>query len=197
MNEFIYAVWLLPAVFMFHDFEEIIFLQPWLQCKNPLLKAHFPRLAGQIDRSANRSTSAFAFVVAAEFAVLTAIVVVTVWHAWYALWFAAFLAFFTHLIMHIGQSIVLRGYVPAVATSLLCMPYCVWVLTLVVRLKMFSFAAAIVLAAVGIGSGVLLLLGGFMLADRLDKRLSKYGHRTGGNAPAVSTSVEDQCNGKK
>ncbi|MBI2332821.1 MAG: HXXEE domain-containing protein [Chloroflexi bacterium] len=69
-------LWLLPAVFMFHDFEEIIMVRPWLQKNTPLLRERFPKLAERVlPQLESLSTSAFALAVAEEFILLTALII--------------------------------------------------------------------------------------------------------------------------
>ena len=51
---------------------------------------------------------------------------VAVYSGWYGLWFGGFIAYGIRLIIHIGQSIVIRKYIPALATSLLTLPLSVY-----------------------------------------------------------------------
>jgi len=39
------------------------------------------------------------------------------------MWSALFIAFSFHLLVHIGQGVMIRGYVPGLVTSLLLLPY--------------------------------------------------------------------------
>ena len=62
------------------------------------------------------------------------------------LWAALFLAFSLHLLLHLGQAVAVRGYVPGLVTSILLSPfaaYGIFCISLVMSpLKMFALAVA-------------------------------------------------------
>jgi hypothetical protein len=123
------VMWLLPIVFMGHDFEEIIMMRPWLNRYGDRLKARFPALAGRfLPRIEQLSTSAFALAVAEEFVILAVLTYLSVEFALYSLWLGLLLVFFLHLVVHIGQVIVLRHYAPVFVTSVLGSFYCLFAL---------------------------------------------------------------------
>ena len=39
------------------------------------------------------------------------------------IWSALFMAFSIHLLVHIGQAIVMRGYIPGLVSTILLLPY--------------------------------------------------------------------------
>src|SRR5512144_2008205 len=110
---------LLPVVFMLHDFEEIIMFRPWLDKNRALIAQRYPRidrvLAGHHDKL---TTSAFAVAVLHQFVLLSVITFLSLGVDSYRWWFAAFMAFTLHLLVHIGQWIVFRAYVPFIVTSI-------------------------------------------------------------------------------
>ena len=71
-------VWLFPMLFIFHDFEEIIFMQSWI-CKNRgYLIERFPTLSKRLlPHFDNITTSSFAFGVAEEFILISIITVIS------------------------------------------------------------------------------------------------------------------------
>ena len=73
------------------------------------------------------STTGFAIAVAEEFIIISGVSVYAVLSQHYFLWMALFLAFGIHLLVHVGQFVLLRKYIPAIVTSLLCLPYAVYV----------------------------------------------------------------------
>jgi hypothetical protein len=118
-------MWLLPVVFMLHDFEEIIMIKPWMNHHAPELQERFPRLAARFLTHFDRiSTSSLALAVAEEFILLTLWTLVTVERGLYSVWAGVLLGFFIHLVVHLVQFIVYRGYVPAIITSALASLYC-------------------------------------------------------------------------
>ncbi len=46
----------------------------------------------------------------------------------WGIWLGGLVGCTLHFVIHIGQSIVVRQYIPAVATSVLCMPVSVWLI---------------------------------------------------------------------
>ncbi|MBI5950243.1 MAG: HXXEE domain-containing protein [Chloroflexi bacterium] len=118
-------MWLLPIVFMFHDFEEIIMFKPWLDANRENLERRFPKWAARaLAEQSKMSTSAFAFAVAEEFIVLSALTLLAVELELYPFWVGMMLGFFIHLLVHMGQFIVYRKYVPVILTSLPSGIYC-------------------------------------------------------------------------
>ncbi len=183
-KELLLAVCLLPAVFMLHDFEDIVLMQPWLINNSSRIKARFPRLAKHINHASARSTAAFALAVAEEFILICLVTALSVWYSTYGVWVAVYCAFFLHLLLHIGQSIVLKSYIPALATSILSLPYCVWVGLLLVRWGQFDLWQTGLLFALGsvlVAANLLLAL---KTADWFDKQLAKYA------ACAISTGEQ-------
>jgi len=118
-------MWLLPAVFMLHDFEEIIMVQPWVRRNAPLLQKRFPKLAARfLPHLQKLSTPAFALAVAEEFILLTLLTCLAVEFNLYALWAGIVLGFFIHLLVHVIQFGVYRSYIPAILTSVPAGLYC-------------------------------------------------------------------------
>jgi hypothetical protein len=115
-------IWLFPAAFMLHDFEELAFGEPWLRKNAARIRA---AMKGRVPASFERRVSAVLDKTAAELAmpigiifslaVLSAVLAAE-FHR-YDFFLAAAGLFFLHGFMHIGQAILVRGYVPAVITS--------------------------------------------------------------------------------
>lgn len=125
--ETINLMWLLPVVFMLHDFEEIIMTKPWLARSGAGLKRRFPRLARLLESStAKLSPSAFALIVAEEFLIISGLTWWAVATANLTLWLAVLFGFFLHLLLHIGQFIAARQYVPVILTSVPAACYCLY-----------------------------------------------------------------------
>jgi hypothetical protein len=118
-------MWLLPIVFMFHDFEEIIMFKPWLGTNGAALAKRLPSWASRALTEHNKiSTSAFALAVAEEFLVLSLLTLLSVELELYSFWAGMMLGFFIHLLVHTGQFAIYRGYVPVILTSLPSGLYC-------------------------------------------------------------------------
>ena len=138
----------LPLAFLLHDAEEVAVQHRWMENHSGALRQRFPRLRQLLDRLQRLNTKAFALAALEEFIVLlcaTACVLADVPFA-LELWAALFLAFSLHLLLHLGQAVAVRGYVPGLVTSILLSPfaaYGVFCISLVMSpLKMFALAVA-------------------------------------------------------
>lgn len=127
MKEHMVLVWLLPILFMVHDFEEIIFLRAWFHRHRSVLSERIPRFAGRIlPHMEQTSVPAFVLGVAEEFILISGVTVLSVVFDCDVVWFGVFFALSLHLVIHILQAAVLRSYVPSLATSIALLPYCVY-----------------------------------------------------------------------
>lgn len=163
-------IYLLPIVFILHDFEEIIMFRPWLDKHRTEIKSRFPRLDKILLRNHDHlSTSAFAVAVLHEFVIIAIITILAVHFDSYQWWFGAFAAFFLHLFVHILQWLVFGKYVPFIITSILALPYCSY--TIIQFLKFTNLTGGQLTLWAGIG--VLLTLASFYPAFFL---ASKFEH---------------------
>lgn len=86
MNDIKVMVWLFPILFMFHDFEEIIFMQSWINKNRNYLTHRFPVLSKKLFSHFDQiTTSAFSLGVAEEFIIISIITVVSYVTNWYIL----------------------------------------------------------------------------------------------------------------
>lgn len=114
-----------PLAFILHDAEEIAVQHRWMLSHKETLVKRFPRLKPMIDHLSELDTKAFAVAALEELAVLALATAYVLMQGKYAveLWSALFMAFSIHLLVHIGQAIWVRGYVPGITTSLLLLPF--------------------------------------------------------------------------
>ncbi len=165
-----FLVSVFPLVFMFHDFEEIIFFKTWLAKNKDLLRSRFPVLAKRILPHLEKlSTAGFSLAVAEEFVLLSIITYTSLWLGNYALWFAVFMAFSIHLIGHFIQFVVLRRYVPSIVTSLLCLPYCIYTLNSFLSAGIFSPSEIILWTIAGLVLMILNLYFAHQLALKFEE----------------------------
>lgn len=123
--------WILPVLFIFHDFEEIIFMEGWIKrLDKDKLYTRFParfvkKILKQFD---SISTEKFAISVYILYIILIICTLISyIWNL-ELFWTSMFLFFTFHLFIHCLQSILLGGYIPAVLTSIICIPICLWIL---------------------------------------------------------------------
>ena len=160
---------LLPAVFMFHDFEEIIMFKPWLEKNRAEIKQRFPRIDSMFKNHVDGlSTSAYAVAVLHEFFILALVTYLSLYFTSYHWWFAAFIAFSIHLLVHITQWLIFGKYVPFILTSILALPYCVYVLMEFLKMTDMTLGQVLFWAGLGIILTIASLVPAFFLASRFE-----------------------------
>ncbi|MBQ9213439.1 MAG: HXXEE domain-containing protein, partial [Bacteroidales bacterium] len=98
----------------------------------------------------------FALAVAEEFVVFTIIALLALWidnqFVW-NVWLGAFIGLTFHYVVHIGQAIVLRKYIPALATSIVCLPISIYILKhcfMLLTVDIWQMAVGVVVVAVNL-----------------------------------------------
>lgn len=125
MREF---YWLFPIIFIFHDMEEIVGFGLWLRKNKELLAEKYPAF---IKPYKDFSTEGFALAVFEELflcILFSAMAYFTGWAAIRYIWLGAFIGCALHFVIHIGQAIVMRQYIPAVITSVICLPVSIYII---------------------------------------------------------------------
>lgn len=144
MSEF---VWTFPILFIFHDMEEIIGFGLWLTKNRKFLDNKYPKISNTYKPY---STEGMAAAVMEELVLCLVICLISRFTGFYGLWIGAFMAYTVHLVIHIGQSIVIRKYIPALITSLICLPISIWVIACSITLLSYSVSNVIVYSLIGI-----------------------------------------------
>lgn len=109
MNELKLIVSLFPIIFMLHEFEEIIGFKHWVTKDGAWIAKKYPKVAKQISFYERLSVPAFALAVLEEFIIIG---IVTVWALtlqWYNVWIAVFSGFSLHILIHIGQWMIVKN----------------------------------------------------------------------------------------
>ncbi|WP_434502042.1 HXXEE domain-containing protein [Prevotella sp.] len=129
----------LPIIFMLHDFEEILMMKPWVKKNEEYIYGRFPKLGPRlVSHLKDTSTEGFALCVAILFFMLGAVTLASLWEESYMLWMGIFMVFSIHIVVHIIQWIAFRRYIPAIITSLLCIPYCIYGIRQIVNMFTLS-----------------------------------------------------------
>lgn len=122
-------VWLFPLIFIFHDMEEIIGFGIWFKRNKEILVKKYPFIS---KRFQDFSTEGFAVAVFEELIVCIAFSVLAEYtnvEFFKLFWLGSFIACTLHFVVHIGQSIVVRKYVPSLITSIICLPISIWIIS--------------------------------------------------------------------
>lgn len=169
-----FYLWMFPLLFIFHDMEEIIGLVPWIHLNETLMVQKAPAIL-KIHKGI--TTEGFALAVFEEFIIVLSITLLAYFSQSRALelvWLGGFVAFALHLLLHIGQSILLRKYIPALITSILCFPISAYLITDIVHLWRVSTSEFFLFSLVGSGIVVINLLFALWLGKKYSIWLIHY-----------------------
>ena len=168
-------MWLLPFIFMIHDFEEIVMMSAWQQRHAPALNRRLPQRAlSLMAHSGALSPAAFALAVAAECVLLSVFSILSIPFGWTDFWLGLLLAFFIHLLVHIGQWVWFKGYTPAFLTSIFASIYCLWALWTLKNSLISNTQAVLLFTFICLLVVAINLLAALRLAKRFDAFLSAY-----------------------
>lgn len=123
--DLISLLWLFPITFMFHDFEEIITVEKWINRHGHHVKSKMPSFAQKLyDSSFRINTLHFAKDVLWVYSLIVTVTVLAVFFHFYLPLLATLHVYFFHVFTHVGQSIFLRIYTPGVMTAIFpVLPY--------------------------------------------------------------------------
>ncbi len=141
-------IWLLPILFIFHDMEEIVGLGKWLAKNKEMLCDKFPSLR-KLKINDAYTTEGMALAVFEELVLCIAISILSILLNWYALWLGVFIAYAMHLIIHIVQAMIIRKYVPALATSIIALPLSIYIISRSIALLEFTSGYVIMYSIIG------------------------------------------------
>lgn len=143
---------LLPILFIFHDMEEVVGFESFFR-KNPWLIDRFPKV---LNAYRNITTAGFAAAVYEEFIPIFGISLLAYYlpcDVLYALWYGVFLSIAAHFLIHIGQTVYIRQYIPSFITSLICLP-----VSVIVLIRAGEFIDFNVLSVILIAAGIILMV---------------------------------------
>lgn len=165
-------IWLFPLLFIFHDMEEIIGFGIWLGKNKSMLDKKYPFISKNYE---NYSTEGMAFAVFEELIlclIFCILAVVADNQYVYLLWLGSFIAYTLHLIIHIGQSIIIRKYIPSFITSIICLPISIWCISKSIYILNCEISTTILYSMIGIIIVVLNLKFAQLLIGKFTKWMS-------------------------
>ena len=141
-------VWISVTLFMVHEFEEIVFIHPWL-----VRHRDDPRAQRQVFWSwRNNSTSTIAAMIFEEYTIFTCVAFVATLAEQPALFAGLLIPYALHLIGHIAEAIGLRMRTPSVLTAAVTLP---WFLYAAVDLTVRSPTPVMVAVWAAVFAGVI------------------------------------------
>jgi hypothetical protein len=118
-----FLIWLVPSVFILHDFEEIIVMENWLKKNEKDLLTKIPsRFHGYFHKVFPTSTAGFSVAVLVEYVGILVATIIAVtgkephWRLIGTL--AVVTILFLHCFTHIAQAVYLKRYTPGVFTAI-------------------------------------------------------------------------------
>ena len=158
---------LLPILFIFHDMEEIIGFG-WFFRNNPDIFERFPRITKAYK---DYTTAGMALAVYEEFIPFFGISLLAYYFGndvLYTVWFGLFISLAAHFLIHIGQSIYIKKYIPSLITSIICLPIVAVILICSSKYIVFSLSTVLLIA-----SSILLMIANLRFAHWLMHRFGK------------------------
>lgn len=139
-------IWFFPILFIFHDMEEIIGFHPWLKKNELYLVTKYPKIKKLIQ---SYSTEGMAVAVMEELILCLLICFLTRLSGCYGFWLGGFIAYAVHLLIHMLQSIILKKYIPALTTSIICLPISLSIILWSIHKLNYSFMTILLYAIIG------------------------------------------------
>lgn len=129
MNTMNFIVWMLPVIFMIHDFEEIIMAEVWgIRFRKEINTAWPKRQPFGLNYIQHCHTPTLSIGVEVEFLLFSLISLLSVIFQSYFLWYGAFLGIILHMFfIHILMCIRFKNYIPGVITSVIFLLPSIWV----------------------------------------------------------------------
>jgi hypothetical protein len=158
-----------PVAFLVHDIEEMLVQHRWMQAHRDEIVRRVPRAEKVIKHLCSLTPKAFAVAVLEELLLLLIVTGYCLVGGAYGeeVFTALFVAFAVHLVVHIGQGVVVRGYVPGSVTSIVLLPYAYYVIDEISR--EMSVGRVLSLGVIGFVVIVLNLLLAHWVGAKIDK----------------------------
>lgn len=165
MREFIL---LLPIIFIFHDMEEIVGFEYFFY-KNQDIFMKYPKITKVYK---NFKTAGFALAVYEEFIPFFGISLLAYFFphkTLYVLWYALMISLTVHFVIHIGQSIYIRKYIPSLITSIICLP-----MSMAILIKCADYITFDLKTSLLILLGIVFMLLNLKIAHMIMNRFNRY-----------------------
>ena len=132
--------WLFPIIFMLHEMEEIIGFRIWLD-KNRDIVSKYNKLSILYQ---NFSNEGFSIAVLEEYLLCIIITGISIFLKTYIVWIGAFIAFSLHLLVHIIQCIIIKRYIPALASSIILLPISIFIINKAIYTFKYTFFSIVI-----------------------------------------------------
>ena len=162
---------LLPLIYLFHDFEEIIGFG-WFFRNNPEVFVKYPRLTAAYRDFTDVGMAVGVFEqLILFFGGLSVLAYYFPNRVLYGAWYGMLLGLTAHFVVHIGICVYIRKYVPSLITSVICLPIGILMLVKTAGLMTFD-TVTVISAAVTIPAMMLNMKLGHIMMFRIGKRIT-------------------------
>ena len=171
-------IWLFPAAFMLHDFEEIIFSEAWQrknaeEIKRRIRKSVPAFLAEQMCAALDKPTAELALPISLIFLMTILSTYLAAVYGKMDFFLLASGLFFLHGFMHLGQAILLRRYIPAVITSVvIAIPYGLVLFSRLIGEGIVDISRLLIYLPIVLVLGIPFILVMHVVGDYLYKKIS-------------------------
>lgn len=152
---------LLPVIFVFHDFEEIVGFG-WFFRNNPWLYERFPKV---MKSYVGFTELGMAAAVYEEFLLFGGVSLLAYFiqnNILYAIWFGMFAGLAGHFCIHIGHTLYIRKYIPSFITSVICLP-----ISVIIMIRSAGYITFNATAIAGILISIIVMMGNLSFVHKL------------------------------
>ncbi|HBC96016.1 MAG TPA: HXXEE domain-containing protein [Clostridium sp.] len=171
-------VWMLPVLFMIHDFEEIVMAEAWSKRFKRELEENTSVMRKKpfgLNGTNYWSTSAMSVGVEIEFVILSLVSLLSCIFSSYFIWYGFLFAVTLHFILaHFYLCIEFKHYVPGVVTSVLFLPVCVYIMYVFQLLLKYSFVKVFLSCILGIVLMIVVLVTLHDAIGKFSRLLAEY-----------------------
>ncbi|OCA90543.1 hypothetical protein A8F94_01275 [Bacillus sp. FJAT-27225] len=134
-------IWLYPAIFMIHDFEEIILLEAWFKKNYNKVRPRVPkRMLKTFDSMSKVTTARFSIPVLFQLLIYIPACYLATENGIFGMFIGFSLLFFLHLFSHIGQWAYVKTYTLGAGTALAVVPYFLYLFYRLLTENLVSFS---------------------------------------------------------
>jgi hypothetical protein len=167
-----WSLWLLPAIFIIHDGEELLTMPSWIAHHQPELErlARMNETAAEMVRSLPTTTSRAAIAIGFILLLFVAVTVGASLSRRRGFWLYAYSSLlgvlFLHVFTHIAQAVLIGGYVPGVIGAVAAIiPGALYLYRRLFEARLLTLKSAAISALVGFA----LFVPGAMLAHQIGR----------------------------
>ncbi|MCB2307382.1 HXXEE domain-containing protein [Clostridium estertheticum] len=176
MDTMNFIVWMLPIIFMLHDFEEIIMAEVWGKRYGKAINIAWPKIQPfGLNYVYNCQTPTFSIGVEILFLFFSLISLFSIIFQNYFLWYGAFLGVTLHLVfIHMLICIRFKHYVPGVVTSIIFILPSIWFLYAANNILHYGTSTILLASLLGIILTLILMPALHKIMGSWSKCLYKY-----------------------